>query len=95
MVTLNADGTGTTTVTDGRCTLAESNPWFVDCTERSGQESFTWSLANGVLTVVDPEDGPQTFPVTPTGVIIFGGTSEFLDGHGWSNIGIFVKVANQ
>jgi hypothetical protein len=96
VITLNADHTVDVSGSTLRCTLPVLTLGIASCQPLEEEPvTFTWSFANGVLTISgDPEDGPMEFAVPASGVIVFGGSSEFQPGHSWANIGLLVKMAN-
>jgi hypothetical protein len=93
VIVLKADHTGEATGTTGRCTLPVLALGIVTCQTDDQPATFTWSFANGVLTIHDPEHGPLEFAVPASGVIVHGCSTEFLPGHSWANIGILVKIS--
>jgi len=95
VITVNADHTVEISGSTGRCTLPVLMFGIVTCQPlEEDPVTLTWSFANGVLTVSGDPEGPMEFAVPASGVIVFGGSSEFEPGHSWANIGLLVKMAN-
>ena len=97
VLTLNADHTVQFSGSTLRCTLPVLTFGIATCQplDEEPPATLTWSFANGVVTISgDPEDGPMEFAVPASGVIVFGGSTEFQPGHSWANIGLLVKMAN-
>jgi hypothetical protein len=95
VIALNADHTAEISGTTGRCTLPVLTFGIVTCQPLEEEPlTFSWSFANGVLTVSGDPEGPMEFAVPASGVIVFGGSSEFQPGHSWANIGLLVKMPN-
>jgi len=96
VITLNADHTVQFSGSTLRCKLPILTLGIPSCEPLDEEPvTLTWSFANGVVTISgDPEEGPIEFAVPANGVIVFGGTSEFLPGHTWANIGLLVKMPN-
>lgn len=88
---LNADGTGSGTVTDGRCDLQQAVPWVLTCGEEAGSGTFTWTVENGTLVIPGDENLVATIGAGGR-AFIFGGTAP---GAGFSNLGIAIRLPNQ
>jgi hypothetical protein len=91
-ITLNADGTG---VYAGRHVSCSLTGGVAGCqpAQEPGPGPFTWTYANGVVTIGDTPGDQLILTVTPSGTMIASDSSEFLPGNTWAVIFVFVKVS--
>jgi hypothetical protein len=90
-ITLNADGTG---VYAGRHVSCSLTGGVAGCqpAQEPGPGPFTWTYANGVVTIGDQPGDQLILTVTHSGTMIIGDASEFQPGNTWAVIFVFVKV---
>jgi hypothetical protein len=98
IVSLNADRTvtGTLLETTGRCRLMLAGGSNVTCEDQEEPASTpTWRYENGYVILTD-EEGDEEFLVgAGGGMILGGGTINFLPGHGWSAILVGMRLPTE
>ena len=67
--TLSADGTGSFSGTDTGYQLTQGAPWSLTPFATSEPSNFTWTYAEGTLTISDPVEGDLTLSVAAGGRI--------------------------
>jgi hypothetical protein len=94
VITFNADHTVQISGSTLRCKLPTLALGIPTCEPADEQAlTLTWSFANGVVKISGDPDGDQLeFAVPANGVVVFGGSSEFVPGNTWANLGLLVKI---